>query len=510
MKRPSLNLNLVIAIAVFLSYLFFSLWSAHTKSPWSDEAWFANPAVNLATKGQLTTTVLETKGSNLHGLDQHTYWVMPLHLLVQAFWYKIAGFSLLKMRLISVTFGLLALLAWFVVVRKLLGNKEIALLTIVILASDYFFLMGASFGRMDMMSMALGASALAVYLTLRERNLGWAVLLSQSLIVTSGLTHPNGGVVFLVGWIFLAIHLDRKKAKLKYIIPFVIPYLVGSAMWGAYILQAPDLFWAQFVTNASMAGRMSGFASPFAAFKNELILRYMQSYGLAEHSVGHSGPIRLKAVILVAYLVAICGILFTRSLRQNPGCRALLIMTALTFLVLTIVDGQKLSFYLIHIVPLYSALLAVWIHWCWTTSRFPRFIIAVALFGLLAIQLGGVAYRAKQDSYHTSYLPAVHFIQNNSDDHDQIMGSAVLGFTLGFDRITDDVRLGYLSGKRPKLIVVGETYEGAFKDYEKNEPDIYRHILNLTTNTYRLAYNQDTYRIYVLNSAADQNQLPRE
>ncbi len=510
MKRPSLSVNLIIAIAVCLSYLIFSVWSAYTKSPWSDEAWFANAAVNLATKGQLTTTVLETKGTSLHGLDQYTYWVMPLHLLVQAFWYKIAGFSLLNMRLISVAFGLLALWAWFVVLKKLIGNQEIALLSIVILACDYFFLMGASFGRMDMMSMALGASALAVYLMLREKNLGWAVLSSQSLIVASGLTHPNGGLVFLAGWFFLAIYFDRKRAKLKYILPLAIPYLVGAALWGSYILQAPDLFWSQFVTNASMGGRMSGFASPLAAFKNEIVLRYMQSYGLADHSVGHSGPIRLKALILVAYLIGICGILFTRSLRQNSGCRVLLLLTALFFLVLTIVDGQKLSFYLIHIVPLYGALLAVFIHWCCTTRRFPRSIIAVALFGFLALQLGGVAYRAKQDFYHTSYLPAVNFIQNNYDNQDLIMGSAVLGFSLGFDRVTDDVRLGFLSGKRPKLIVVGETYEGAFKEYQKNEPDIYRHIVNLTTSTYRPVYSQGTYQIFVLNSAGDQNQLPQK
>ena len=510
MKRLSLNLNLVIAIAVCLVYLVFSIWSAQTKSPWSDEAWFANSAVNLATKGRLTTTVLETQGTDFHGLDQRTYWVMPLHLLVQAFWYKIAGFSLLNMRLISVAFGLLALWAWFVVVRKLLGNTEIALLTIVILASDYFFLMAASFGRMDMMSMALGASALAVYLMLREKSLGWAVIWSQCLIVATGLTHPNGGVIFLCGWILLAVYLDRRRAKVKYVLPFVIPYLVGAALWGAYILQDPHLFWSQFVANATMGGRMSSFTAPLAAFKNEIVMRYMPSYGLAGHSVGNSGPIRLKALILIAYIIAICGILLTRSLRRNFGCRALLLLTALFFLILTMLDGQKLSFYLIHIVPLYSALLAVWIHWCWTTRRVPRFIVAVLVFGFLALQLGGVAYRAKQNSYRASYLPAVDFIRANYDSQDSIMGSAALGFSLGFDRITDDVRLGFISGKRPKLIVVGETYEGAWKDYEKNEPELYRYILNLTTNTYRPVFSRGTYQIYVLNSAVDQNQLPRE
>jgi hypothetical protein len=507
MKRTSVNVYLIIAIAVCLTYLFFSIWSARTKSPWSDEAWFANAAFNLATKGRLTTTVLELKGTGLHGLDQYTFWVMPLHLLVQAAWYKIVGFSLLKMRLISVAFGLLALGSWFVIVRRVSGNKNIALLTVVILACDYVFLMAASFGRMDMMSMALGAAGLAVYLILRDRNLAWAIFASQSLIVACGMTHPNGGVLFFAAGVFLMVYIDRKRLKLKYILPMVVPYLVGGLLWGAYILQAPDLFRSQFLANASMGGRMSGLTSPLMAIKNEFVLRYMQSYGLAGHSLGHSGPIKLKALVLVAYGIAIVGIVCTRSLRQDFGYRALLLLTLLFFVILTIVDGQKLSFYLIHIVPLYSALLAIWIHWCWTSRRIPRAMITVMLLGFLSLQLGGVAYRAKQDLYHNSYLPAVTFIEKNFDSHDQVMGSAVLGFNLGFDRIIDDVRLGYLSGRRPRLIVVGETYEGAFKDYQKYEPEIYRHILQLTTKEYRLVHNQGTYQVYVQNSVADQKQL---
>jgi hypothetical protein len=29
-------------------YLVLALWLAHTKAPWCDEGWFANPAYNLA------------------------------------------------------------------------------------------------------------------------------------------------------------------------------------------------------------------------------------------------------------------------------------------------------------------------------------------------------------------------------------------------------------------------------------------------------------------------------
>ena len=256
------------------------------------------------------------------------------------------------------------------------------------------------------------------------------------------------------------------------------------------------MFVAQFTTNASMGGRLSGLTSPLTALKNEITLRYLQSFGLAGHSLGHEGPIKLKALILASYLLAIVGILSTRKLRQQAGTWPLLLLTLLFFLILAIFDGQKLSFYLIHIIPLYTALLAVWIRWCWTSRTFPRWVPVLILAGFISLQAGGILYRARLDAYHNSYLPAVNFIRENFDDNTRVMGSAVLGFGIGFDRIVDDVRLGFFTGRRPELIVVGETYDGAFRDYEKNEPLIHQHILRLTKKEYSQVYNHKTFQIY--------------
>ena len=497
MIKRKLEKSFVLAIAAGLVYSVLSVSSALTKSPWSDEAWFANAAWNLATKGRMVTTVLETSGTNLQGLDQYTFWVMPLHLLVQAGWYKVFGFSLLGMRLISVGFGFLALVAWYVVIKSLSESRQVALLTVALLSVDYVFVMGASLGRMDMMSSALGASGLAVYLLLREQSLTKAIFFSQSLVVASGLTHPNGGLLFFFGVLSIAVLFDRTRLLRPWkLATFCLPYVIGSLLWGAYIIRAPSLFVAQFTTNASMGGRLSGLTSPLTALQNEITLRYLQSFGLAGHSLGHEGPIKLKALILATYIVAISGVLITRKLRQQAGIRRLLLLTLLFFLLLAIFDGQKLSFYLIHIIPLYTALLAVWIRWCWTSRPFPRWVPILILTGFISLQAGGILYRAYLDSYHNSYLPAVNFIKGNFDDNTRVMGSAVLGFGIGFDRIIDDVRLGFLTGRRPKLIVVGETYDGAFKDYEKKEPLIYQHILRLTTKEYSQVYNYKTFQIY--------------
>ncbi|HYG08723.1 MAG TPA: glycosyltransferase family 39 protein [Pyrinomonadaceae bacterium] len=472
--------------------------SALTKSPWSDEAWFAQAGLNLATRGEMTTPVLETTGTNFKGLERRTYWVMPLHLVTQAGWYKIFGFSLFSMRMLSAVFGVLALFAWYVVVRSLTGNERVALLTFVLLAFDYIFVMAASFGRGDMMSMSLGAAGLAAYLYLRERNFARAVLASQTLVAACGLTHPNGGVAFFAGLLFLTFYFDRARLGWRHLGLAAIPYAVGAIGWGAYILQAPSDFVAQFTANASTGGRMSGLTSPLSAIKNEITLRYLTAFGLGAHSPGTSGPVWIKSFVLLAYVVSLAGCLSFRSLREHRGYRALLILTGIFFLVLTFFDGQKLSFYLVHIVPLYTALVAAFIYRCYATRFVPAWMLALPVCGLLAIQAGGILYRMKLDAYGRSYMAAVNFLKANSTTNTKVMGSAVLGFEFGYDRVIDDVRFGFNTGKRPDYLVVNDVYEETIRHYRAGGEgeELARHMNNLLTQEYELVYDENFYQIY--------------
>lgn len=494
--KPVAKRFYLLIACVVLAYLALAAGSTLTKSPWSDEAWFANAALNLATKGRMATTVIETAGTNLKGLDQHTYWVMPLHLVTQAGWYKIFGFSLFSLRLLSTVFGLIALASWFIIVKVLSGDQKVALLTVTILSCDYIFIMGASFGRPDMMSTAFGSAALACYLLLRERNLTLAILVGHSLVAVCGLTHPNGGVLFFAGLLFITLYFDRSRLIKRHAIIFAIPYLVGGAAWGAYILEAPSLFVSQFIANGTMGGRMSGIFSPFSALKNEIILRYLNAFGLGEHSVGSRGPRELKALILVAYIASIVCAVSIPTIRRHQGYRVLLILTGMFFLILTVFDGQKLSLYLIHIIPLYTAILAVCVRWCWTRRGVPKWLILLTVFGLMCVQVGGILYRIKQNPHEKSYMAAVRFLRHTADDKPLIMGSAVLGFQLGFDNLVDDVKLGFYSGKKPDLIVLGETYEVALREYQANEPRIHNHIERVLGMEYRQIYDRELYKIY--------------
>jgi 4-amino-4-deoxy-L-arabinose transferase-like glycosyltransferase len=493
-KKPEHLLLIVVALA----FVALAVGSARTKSPWSDEAWFAQAGLNLATRGEMTTPVLETTGTKFKGLERHTYWVMPLHLVTQAGWYKVFGFSLFSLRMLSAMFGVLALFSWYFIVGNLSGNRKIALLTCVLLAFDYVFVMAASFGRGDMMSASLGAAGLAAYLCLRERNFNRAILVSQSLIAACGLTHPNGGVAFFVGLLFLTLYFDWARLGWQHLALAAIPYTVGAIGWGAYILQSPSDFVAQFTANASTGGRMSGLTSPLSAIKNEITLRYLKAFGLGAHTSGSSGPVWLKSLVLLAYVVALAGCLSVRGIRTHKGYRALLVLTGIFFLVLTFFDGQKLSFYLVHIVPLYTALLAVWIYWCYSTRFLPAWLLALCVGGLLTVQLGGILYRMKLNVYQKSYVAATDFIKTHARDDSTVMGSAVLGFELGYERILDDVRFGFNTGKRADFLVVNDVYEEGINHYRAGGEGaaLQAHINNMLTQEYELVYDRNFYQIY--------------
>ena len=387
-----------VAASVFVLYLLLTAGTAASKRPWSDEGWFASPAYNLITNGHMGTSVLESvepRGQQ-KGIDKYTYWIMPLDIVAQAAWYEITGFGLFQMRLLSAAWGLLAAVAWWLIVYRLSGNRNIALLTSSIIALDYTFITGAAFGRMDMMCAALNFAGFAAYLILRERNFAAAILVSQTLIVASGLTHPYG-FLGLVGLVFLTLHFDRGRLKPRHFAIALIPYFVGALGWGLYILQSPDLFVSQFVGNATAGGneggRLEGLFAPWRAFYREVTWRYLVAFGLGGHSAGTPSFAKLKILMLLTYVAGLFGALLIPSIRNHKGFRTILYLFAIYFLLLTLFDGQKLAWYLVHMIPLYAALLAAFLHWLWTSSRMPRWAIVAPMGIFLLLQVGGVLHR---------------------------------------------------------------------------------------------------------------------
>src|SRR5262249_31081633 len=148
-------------LAALLVYLLLAGATLRTARPWCDEAWFADPAFNLLHSGRMATAVLEPTGNYRHptGIQEYTYWIMPLHSLAQVPWYAVFGFGITPLRALSALWGLLGLLAVFDFVRIASGKPVVAFLAVALLSCDFIYLTTASTGRMDMMSAALGFGA---------------------------------------------------------------------------------------------------------------------------------------------------------------------------------------------------------------------------------------------------------------------------------------------------------------------------------------------------------------
>ncbi|MBS1850651.1 MAG: glycosyltransferase family 39 protein [Acidobacteria bacterium] len=471
-----------------------------SKRPWADEGWFASPSLNLAEKGVMGTTTMETSGTPLLRIEQHTYWVAPLYLVTQAAWFKVVPFSLFADRLPSILWGAVALLAMFLLVFRITGHVAPAWLALGLLAVDYNMIDRATEGRPEMMTVALGLLAIAVYLSLRERNFLWALFAGNVWMACAFVTHPN----FILHWLalcLLILWLDRPQLKtlpkfFSAVAVCALPYLVAGAGWLLYIMKDPAAFRSQITFNAVQGGRFLGLQHPLLALKLEWTDRYRTAFGLGEHSSGHTGPIFLKSLVLLAYVVSILLVLGLPKLRRQKGAVLLLALLGTYFLGQSLFN-QKVTMYLVHIVPLYTAVLAFAGWALWKERILPRGLIVLGLAGVVMVQAGATLYRSRLNE-RKPHAEMVAFVNAQRKPGDFIFGSAALGFDFGFDgQVLDDPRIGALSGKRAQFIVVDDIYRDYFRSIGKRDGALVAHMQQILEREYQLAYQQNAYSIYI-------------
>jgi Dolichyl-phosphate-mannose-protein mannosyltransferase len=434
--------------------------------------------------------------AGLKDIDRYTYWIMPIYPVTQAIWYRLFSFSLESIRALSILCGMLGLLAWTLVFRRLTGDSLGALLFMALMACDYINQSDVGTGRPDAMAFAFQAGAFAAYLHWREKNLRLAILLSQTLVVSSGLTHPNGGMLSFLGALWLVFYFDRRRIRVVHVAIAAIPYAAGALAWGAYIAQDPRAFVAQY--GYQIATRSEILTAPWMAVRDELVKRYLTNMGLGGHSPGSYGPHFLKSFVFLAYAAGITGLLAIPALRRNRASRVLLGLIGIYFLFYTFLEGTKAAYYFIYLVYPYTAALVVFVRWCWQNSLRTRPLVALGLAGMFVIQVGGVVYRIRRDPYHREYLPAVDFLRAKAQPGDLIMGSQELGFTIGFrDDFVDDHLLGLQTGKRADFVFVEEIYQGRFDTVHLKNPAQFARLQERLSQ-YRVVYDAKNYQVLAL------------
>lgn len=494
LRRYAVRLPVIGVAVILLGYIALSAGTAHSLRPWVDEGWHGAPAWSLAFRGYMGTPCYVEPG--LKDIDRYTYWIMPVYPVLQAGWYRVAGFSLESMRALSILCVLTGLLCWTMVFRRLTGDGAGALLFMALMACDYISLTAAGTGRPDAMSFAFQAAAFATYLHWREKDLRLAIFVSQMLVVASGLTHPNGGMLSFLGAAWLVVYFDRRRIRPLHLAIAAVPYVAGAIGWGAYIAKDPQAFVAQY--GYQLGTRAQMLVAPWAAVRDELVKRYLTNMGLRLHSPGSYGPHYLKSFIFAAYAAGIIGLIAIPALRRQAAGRVLLGLLGIYLFFYTFLEGTKASYYLIYLVYPFTAAVVLCASWCWRSYRRTRLFVAIGLTGMLAIQAGGAIYRIRRDAYHREYLPAVRFLKAHAKPGDVITGSHELGFSIGFrDNFADDHLLGVEDGRRAKFLFVEEIYRGRFDTVRlKNPAEFLRLAARLAQ--YQVVYDDRDYQVLEL------------
>ena len=485
----------VAVVGLVLVYVALLIAAAHTRKPWNDEAMSADAAYNLSTRGETGVDFFDEQSPFFPGIRRHTYYIFPFQLCVLAVWYKLAGFSLVSTRVISILWTLLMLGAIYCLVRTLTRDITIAGLAALLTAIDYHIMTEAAFGRYDTMVAALGFSAYALYVRLRERNLRVALLAGNVCVVMAGATHPNG-LLFFIGLWFIILYFDRQRIRWRDLCLCGAPYVIASAIWAGFILQDFPSFKSQLTMNA---GGRTGLLHPIETLLKEIRIRYIIEFGLGPHSAGHATSlVRLKALSLAAYLTGILGCLLSPSIRRRPEFRMVFVLTGIHWAYMTFYENMKFSYYLVYLLPLYCVVLAIFAVSLWRSlpSVAPRWAIAAAMALVGVVQIGGIAAKIRIDDYGRSYIPAVEFVRQHASASDSVNASCSFGFGYGFDRnLMDDPTLGFYNGRKPQYLVAEEIYDDWWEGIKVVEPEIYTHVMK-TRNEYDLIYNHENYRVY--------------
>ena len=492
--RLRFDISTVLAIAAVLTFAGLAVANALAKAPWWNEGWFASPALNLVTTGTMGTSILAPVG-DLRGVDRHTYWVPPLYLVALAGWFKLAGFSLLRQRAFSILWGLVALGAWATVMRTCTGRRGPAILALALLSTDAMFVGMSSEGRMDVMCVALTASAFATYLLARRRHLAAALGAAHALAAAAVLTHPSG-VFAVLGLVAFAWSFDRRRIDRPLAALAALPYVLGAAAWMAYALQSPHDFVIQLGANAN---RVQGLAHPLDALRGELrrwVDTYVQGPPWSAEPVSlHVHPARAWPLIVpLIYAAALVATLRIPVLRRDPTLRVLGGVLAAMLLGMTFLEGNKRYYYLIYVTPVCVMFLARAVAWGWERRTAPRWALAACVTVVMTANVALALRPVRADSYRNGFVPAVRWLDTHARRSQVIFGSSELAFGLGFRApLVDDYRLGLEGGPSPDVVVMGVRYDERLRA----ESPAMRRAIEARLAGYAEAWAVGRYRIYL-------------
>ena len=236
---PLLKYNFSVIHLLLLSgfhFLTTILLSEYFPVIWPDEVLFYNPAQELATTGQMKTSVLS---GLIPGMESYTFWMPPVFIVSLASILKLFGDSIIIARFFSssIAFASALLLYRLAVVIGINKNRPLLLFLVF---SDFLFIIVSHSSRMESMTMFWGVLALLAVYDIKTRA---RAVLPGIFSAMSFLSHPFGAVYGLL--VFMAL-LGKKTNRVQNLLVYISGGLIPLIFWFLYIYPEFDLFLLQF------------------------------------------------------------------------------------------------------------------------------------------------------------------------------------------------------------------------------------------------------------------------
>ena len=375
-----------------------------------DEGWIMSASARLAEDGVFGSELF----AGFYGAEDHYFFNLPLHHVVLAGVFEVAGAGIVAARLVSVAAGLAALLLTYALGRRVggpwLGLSAAALLTLLRLNLTPFSGLtltdlGATV-RYDLIATPYGvAAAILVLGADHSRSRGVAVALAGLLIGLAALTQFIGAFFFAPVSLFLLSEPALATAR-----RLLLTGLLGLAMllsflpYGVYMLD----HWDDFRGQARAVEQQTDFLSPsfyWRQLKREPD-RYAIGAGLIETPGSLSDlvsrPSARLAILVLAPLALVQAVV--QAHRGSAPHRLLALLIFGLVAQLALFESTKRFVYAVVLVPFVCIAIADLGRAAWRARPFtprlrlaPRLAVA-AVIALVAVEGLVVAAKDLRDS----------------------------------------------------------------------------------------------------------------
>lgn len=259
--------------AIFLTILFFLanlLFLTRFPFVHSDEAWLAGLSRNIMDSGDfsVTETFFDLYERNPHAIK------LLFHSL-QIVFIKLMGYSIFTVRFISLIFGTLTILFFYLLNKLVFGSKPLALTASALLALDIQFIYASHFARQEIiLLLILTASLYYFFLNLRAHSLRHDIILGIILGLGIGF-HPNSFIIFLP-FAFVYLYHILKTRSLR---PCnLLVFCLTTALFAALFVGISLSFDPNFFSNYAKYGEQFGVTDPFRSKLEEIKYFYLKLY----------------------------------------------------------------------------------------------------------------------------------------------------------------------------------------------------------------------------------------